>query len=97
MKYQLIAEPNGVRIELQETLGFKDNQEFRRLVADVVERLRAALQPEYVVLGGGNLRQLDVLPPGCRAGDNANAFKGGFRMWEQADDSHPGSPMTLKW
>jgi anti-anti-sigma factor len=34
----LIAEPNGVRIELQETLGFKDNQEFRRLVADVVER-----------------------------------------------------------
>jgi len=35
-----------------------------------------------VVLGGGNIHQLKALPKGCRAGDNANAFKGGFRMWE---------------
>jgi len=59
---------------------------WRHHVADVVARLIAALEPEDVVLGGGNLKQLDKLPPGCRAGDNANAFIGGFRLWENAAD-----------
>ena len=45
-------------------------------VEDVVGRLIAALEPEDVVLGGGNVHQLDPLPPGCRAGDDANAFLG---------------------
>ena len=40
----------------------------------------AALEPEDVVLGGGNVKKLQKLPPGCRAGDNANAFVGGFRL-----------------
>jgi len=53
-----------------------------RHVADVVTRLVAALEPEDVVLGGGNVKLLEKLPPGCRAGDNANAFIGGFRLWE---------------
>jgi polyphosphate glucokinase len=56
---------------------------WRRHVADVVQLLIAALQPDDVVLGGGNVKRLKVLPPGCRAGDNANAFIGGFRLWEQ--------------
>ncbi len=56
--------------------------QWRRDVEDVVSRLVAALEPEDVVLGGGNIHQLDGLPPGCRAGDNANAFLGGFRLWE---------------
>jgi polyphosphate glucokinase len=55
---------------------------WRRLVADVAARLVAALEPDDVVLGGGNVRHLKELPPGCRAGDNANAFLGGFRLWE---------------
>jgi len=42
-----------------------------------------ALEPEEVVLGGGNVKQLKKLPPGCRAGDNANAFVGGFRLWQK--------------
>jgi polyphosphate glucokinase len=50
-------------------------------VAAVVDRLQAALEPEYTVIGGGNVRELDELPPGCRRGDNQNAFKGGFRLW----------------
>ena len=50
-------------------------------VVDVVARLSAALLPDEVVLGGGNVRLLEQLPPLCRAGDNANAFKGGFRLW----------------
>src|SRR2546428_11059819 len=64
---------------------------WRRDVDDVVSRLIAALEPEDVVLGGGNVHQLDTLPRGCRAGDNANAFLGGFRLWEQSQDQQPGS------
>jgi polyphosphate glucokinase len=56
---------------------------WRKHVGDVVECLVAALQPDDVVLGGGNARRLNELPPLCRLGDNANAFKGGFRMWEE--------------
>jgi polyphosphate glucokinase len=80
-------------------------KKWRRDVADAVERLIAALEPEDVVLGGGNVHQLKKLPPGCRAGDNANAFIGGFRLWEKADgsdrDKHPcvrepGRPLHIK-
>jgi len=58
-------------------------KKWRRYVADVVERLAAALEPEDIVLGGGNVNRLKRLPAGCRAGDNANAFRGGFRLWER--------------
>ena len=61
---------------------------WRRHVADVVKLLVAALEPDDVVLGGGNVKKLKELPPGCRAGDNANAFLGGFRLW---DESHAAS------
>ena len=57
---------------------------WRHHVADVVARLGAALEPDDIVLGGGNVRKLKELPPGCRAGDNANSFVGGFRLWEAA-------------
>lgn len=56
-------------------------RKWRRHVVRVVERLIAALEPEEVVLGGGNVKLLEDLPKGCRAGDNANAFIGGFRLW----------------
>ncbi|HEY2840780.1 MAG TPA: ROK family protein, partial [Pirellulales bacterium] len=55
---------------------------WRRFVFDVIARLTAALEPEYVVLGGGNVKKLSTLPPNCRLGSNANAFRGGFRLWE---------------
>jgi len=64
--------------------------QWRRDVEDVVRRLIAALEPEDVVLGGGNIHQLDTLPAGCRAGDNANAFLGGFRLWEPASHKEEG-------
>jgi polyphosphate glucokinase len=50
----------------------------------VVERLRAALLPDEVVVGGGNAARLGKLPRGIRRGDNANAFIGGFRLWNAA-------------
>ena len=58
-------------------------KKWEQAVRDVIARLIAALEPEDVVLGGGNVKNLKTLPPGCREGDNANAFTGGFRVWEQ--------------
>lgn len=58
-------------------------KKWRRSVVDVVARLIAAVEPDDVVLGGGNVKHLKELPPGCRAGDNKNAFLGGFRLWER--------------
>ena len=59
-------------------------KKWRRCVVEVVELLTAALRPDYVVLGGGNARKLTELPPGCRLGANANAFRGGFLLWDEA-------------
>jgi polyphosphate glucokinase len=56
-------------------------RKWHRHVVAVVELLCAALQPEEVVLGGGNVHKLDKLPSGVRRGDNDNAFVGGFRLW----------------
>ena len=57
---------------------------WRKSVADVVARLAAALQPDDIVLGGGNAAHIKELPPKCRIGDNARAFPGGFRLWDDA-------------
>src|SRR5262249_40039921 len=62
-----------------ERLGKK---RWRRHVAKVVEKLKAALEADYVVLGGGNNKKLKELPPGARLGKNENAFVGGFRLWD---------------
>ncbi|BBL32875.1 hypothetical protein PAFU01_43230 (plasmid) [Pantoea ananatis] len=59
----------------------KGNKKWQARVFDVVEMLTTALQPDYVVLGGGNVDELDSLPPKCRKGDNTLAFEGGFRLW----------------
>jgi len=64
----------------------RGKKKWRKHVALVVERLAAALEPDEVVLGGGNVKKLKELPPSCRAGDNANAFAGGFRLWDEARD-----------
>jgi len=68
---------------------------WRRHVADVVARLTAALQPNEVVLGGGNVRKLKELPPGCRAGDNSDAFAGGVRLWDEAAGGSAPIPVRL--
>jgi polyphosphate glucokinase len=60
-------------------------KKWRRHVTDVVERLTAALRPDDTVIGGGNVKKLNALPRRCRAGENANAFRGGFRLWAGTD------------
>ena len=59
-------------------------KKWRKRVEDVVARLIAATEADEVVLGGGNVKKLEELPPNCREGDNDNAFTGGFRLWEEA-------------
>ena len=59
-------------------------------VAYAVDRLIEVLYPDDIVLGGGNAKKLRKLPAGCRLGDNANAFVGGFRLWEE---THRYSPL----
>jgi polyphosphate glucokinase len=71
-------------------------RKWRRHVTDVVKLLAAALGPEDIVLGGGNVKKLKELPPGCRAGDNANAFVGGFRLWDAAIKKTARSPRARK-
>jgi polyphosphate glucokinase len=68
-------------------------KKWKRRVAEVIGDLAAALQPEYIILGGGNVAKLDKLPAKAKRGNNADAFEGGFRLW----DERPGksSPRTL--
>lgn len=56
---------------------------WRRHVSRVVGLLLDALVADYAMLGGGNVRHLETLPPRARRGDNANAFRGGFRLWQE--------------
>lgn len=60
----------------------RGKKKWRSHVNKVVAQLTAALEPDDIVLGGGNVKKLKALPSGCRRGDNANAFLGGFRLWE---------------
>jgi polyphosphate glucokinase len=70
-----------------ERLGKK---KWRKHVKDVVTRLTAALEPDYVILGGGNAKLLKKLPPRCRLGSNETAFIGGLRLWEGPDAKWEG-------
>jgi len=68
-------------------------KKWREHVADIVEALTAALEPDDVVIGGGNAKLVKVLPPKCRMGNNANAFLGGFRMWQDMSSITLQTPM----
>lgn len=76
-----------------ERLGKK---KWRREVNTVLMELSAALQPDYVVLGGGNAKLLTDLPPNARLGDNANAFKGGFALWSAPATTLEPPPARVK-
>ncbi|MCX5517833.1 ROK family protein [Kaistia defluvii] len=67
------------------SLEKRGHAKWEKHVLDAVEQLSAALEPDYVVIGGGNVAKLKSLPPKARRGDNANAFKGGFALWLNPD------------
>ena len=68
-----------------ERLGRKKWQQH---VTKVVTELREALEPETIVLGGGNAQKLKKLPPNTILGSNLNAFRGGFQMWKPSAKFH---------
>jgi polyphosphate glucokinase len=70
-------------------------KKWREEVLNIIDIFRKALQPDYIVLGGGNNKLMKALPPDVRLGDNANAFLGGFRLWEADTENrltHPPTP-----
>jgi len=58
-------------------------KKWEKAVAETIETLSAAIEPDYVVLGGGNVKKVTELPPNVRLGANNNAFLGGFRLWQE--------------
>ncbi|HJZ97927.1 MAG TPA: ROK family protein [Candidatus Solibacter sp.] len=86
LRYKKSVYEDYVSADALERVG---KNKWRRHVADVVTRLVDALEPDDVVLGGGNAEELKELPPRCRLGDNANAFLGGFRLWEDHRKTKP--------
>jgi polyphosphate glucokinase len=65
-------------------------------VHKVVELLSAGLQADYVILGGGQTKKLEELPPGVKVGENINALYGGLRLWEELPKSHLHRAPTTK-
>jgi transaldolase len=56
-------------------------KKWRKKVNEVTEKLKTALEADYVVLGGGNARLIKKTPGGTIIGKNANATIGGIRVW----------------
>ena len=61
-------------------------------VLEIVPLLRDAMASDYVVLGGGNGRKVDPLPPRTHRGGRDDAFEGGFRLWEEHVEPHDATP-----
>jgi polyphosphate glucokinase len=70
-------------------------KKWRKSVFEVVDRLAAAMEPDYVVIGGGGAVELDELPPNSRRGHNELAFVGGFRLW--APEWNPAEVGSPSW
>jgi len=66
----------------ERALRKRGRKRWERAVFETVERRSAAIEPDYVMIGGGAVGELEELPPNCRRGDNENAFLGGFRLWD---------------
>src|SRR6266478_955088 len=81
----------------ERSLEKRGKKKWRSHVAEVVNCLISALEPDDVVLGGGNVKKLKELPKGCREGNNANAFLGGFRLWEKADKRGTSIPAKARF
>ena len=78
--------------------GYKrlGQKKWQKHVEKVVELLRHGLQADYVMLGGGNTKQLKGLPPGVRLGTNAHAILGGIRLWSQPTTRQPRRPRLAR-
>jgi predicted NBD/HSP70 family sugar kinase len=69
------------------SLHKRGRKKWQQHVEFAIARLTDALAPDDIVLGGGNAKKLKKMPKGCRMGNNAYAFTGGFRLFENASRS----------
>jgi polyphosphate glucokinase len=67
-------------------------ERWRKSVLDVIERLRAALICDSVLLGGGNAKLMENLPSHVTLGANSNAIDGGIKLWQDVPD--PATPSS---
>ncbi|MDQ6656006.1 MAG: ROK family protein [Verrucomicrobiota bacterium] len=79
--------PYGDGATIEDHLGKRGLENFgkkiwQREVLTAVTQLKIAFIADYVVLGGGNVKQLKELPDGIEAGHNRHAYLGGCRLWE---------------
>lgn len=96
-------------LTLGELLGRSGMKRFgkkrwRNTIRKVVPALMAAFIADYVVLGGGNSKEIKEVPAGARLGHNLTSFRGGFRLWHVDDvptqENHkqlPPSPAFSDW
>jgi len=64
-------------------------RKWRKRVREAIDLLKNALEPDYLVLGGGNAKKLSRLKRRETLGSNANAFEGGFRLWKGVKSARP--------
>jgi predicted NBD/HSP70 family sugar kinase len=64
--------------------GFKElgRKAWEEEVDRILIHLQRAFVVDYIVLGGGNAKLLEHLPPGVALGHNRNAYLGGQRLWQ---------------
>ena len=88
MEWGQLSYEKGTVEDYVGTRGLKKlgKKEWRRHVARGISRMVHAFCVDDVVVGGGNAKKLKHLPPGCRLGHNANAFLGGYRLWEEESE-----------
>lgn len=54
-------------------------------VNEAIVMMQDVFRPEDTVLGGGNAKDIDPVPKGCRLKDNQAAFIGAARLWPGSD------------
>jgi polyphosphate glucokinase len=70
-------------------LELRGKNRWRKSVLDVVEKLRAAMVCDNVLLGGGNAKLMRDLPSHVVIGANSNAIEGGIKLWEMDKPAAP--------
>ena len=77
--------------------GFEERgpKKWQRALDEIVPSLKHAVMADYVVVGGGNVKEIEELPDGVRRGHNRSVVEGGRRLWEELPD--PATKQCNDW